>query len=191
MNIIIGIILLAIGFSLSSWSSKYSGRDAIFAPLIFRSVVFSIFLTVFIFGSLLAGVYFVFKGSWILGAGVVGFYLFTVIKSHFIFKNKNIALWVFKAYKEYKRIYPKESEQEIFDRVFKKQFENDKSMNQSTLEVWSKDLKDLKDLADKVIMLKKNEESDTSNFEKWMARSNKRDKDILEAYEEVFESKVK
>lgn len=193
MNIFIGIVLLIIGFLLSNWASKYSGRNAIFTPLIFRNPIFSIFLLIITFGSLLLGVYFVFRGSIILGLLLVIFWLYGFIKDRRINSDKAVARWVFNAYREYKRVYPKEKEQKIFERIFKKQLKDKESLPERFIEEQVSKIKDVRDLVSQVIFWKNPQDEDFSNFnfEKWMKHSDKKRKTIQEVYEEVFEGREK
>ncbi len=194
--LILGIILIIVGFIVPQWATN-AQKKTYLKPPVFNSTAGILAVNLFWLSSILAGFYILWQVDVKIVLVILGVYASLWVFGYFMGNEKAKAKRIFKIYKHLRLFRPKASEYELFRETAEEYFRGlgwDKRRIKLTMTtifdegMWGeKNYKNIKDVAGVILSFEDPyEDFNDFNLVKLMEHFSKRQKAINEAYEDVF-----
>lgn len=194
--LILGIILMVLGFIVFQWAAKAQGGSFLDRPLIFNSAIAVVVINLIWIGLFIGGFYSLWQVNPKIVLTIIGIYAVLWILGYLMGSEKAKAKKIFKIYRQLKLFRPKASDEEIFRETANAYFRGlrwDENKIRMTVEaifekrVGSKEDKDIKDVASSILIFESPHGDLMSyDFRKSMKRFSKKQKAIDDAYAAII-----
>jgi Ca2+/Na+ antiporter len=194
--IILGIILVILGFVVMMWSSKAAGEGPLGRPLAFNNPVFVVFVILLWLGLLAAGFYLIWQTSYIIALVSIGVFILFWLFGLYMGREKVQAKRIFKIYKKLKLFRPNATDDELYQetaKLYYRQLRKDEREIKSIFEIifprtdsdFGK-FEDVKRLANMLLAMENPSVGSGFDYQKHFKRFDKRERVVEAAYKSIF-----